>query len=304
MLQLIFLLFMLLSSAAAAQTPPSPANMGIVHSATPEVLQVLDKTRTWVPIGAVDPVTHTFTLAGGGFISPATPSAGLGNTDANAFTTTFSGPTIAGWVVPAPCTLPSSFGSYALIQCLLTLGVNTAQETGGNLGIAAGGLSPCSAPWGGSGTLTSLNCGIMTLHNDMAAGTKPAGGANASSSIQTEPYTGGYNDGVAPYSNNTGAGVVVLTASGSATLREFMLSLQLCRTDAGVAPINVTCADGTKTRTWPVWNTPNSGAGVGNCNNMVFPSPGFRWSLNAAVTCTPSAAVTTFFANATGYNAQ
>jgi hypothetical protein len=49
---------------AHAQAQTSPAQMGITPTTVPEVLQVLDKTKTWVTIGTVDSGTHTF--SGGG----------------------------------------------------------------------------------------------------------------------------------------------------------------------------------------------------------------------------------------------
>lgn len=45
------LLALLLAPAAHAQAP-SPAQMGITSTATPEVLQYLDKNKHWIPIGA------------------------------------------------------------------------------------------------------------------------------------------------------------------------------------------------------------------------------------------------------------
>ena len=62
MLQLARLLAIVLPfavSSAFAQAP-SPAQMGITPSTTPEVLQTQDNTRTWVPMGAVNSATHAF----------------------------------------------------------------------------------------------------------------------------------------------------------------------------------------------------------------------------------------------------
>jgi hypothetical protein len=39
-----------------------PASMGITPTTVPEVLQVLDNTKTWVTIGTVDPTAHAFLL--------------------------------------------------------------------------------------------------------------------------------------------------------------------------------------------------------------------------------------------------
>ena len=56
-------LALLLAGAAHAQAP-SPAQMGITSTTTPEVLQTLDSSKTWVPIGTVDPTMHTFSGMG------------------------------------------------------------------------------------------------------------------------------------------------------------------------------------------------------------------------------------------------
>jgi hypothetical protein len=53
----------ILVTARAAPTT-TPAEMGIVPSSGAELVQVLDNTNTWVPIGAVDPATHTFVGVG------------------------------------------------------------------------------------------------------------------------------------------------------------------------------------------------------------------------------------------------
>ena len=62
-----------ISGGAYAQTAPSPAQMGITPTTTPEVLQTLDSTKTWVPLGTVDSSTHTFTPVGGGTIISGSP---------------------------------------------------------------------------------------------------------------------------------------------------------------------------------------------------------------------------------------
>ena len=52
------LLALLLAGAAHAQAP-SPAQMGITPT-TPQSLQALDSTKTWVPFGTIDQTSHTF----------------------------------------------------------------------------------------------------------------------------------------------------------------------------------------------------------------------------------------------------
>jgi hypothetical protein len=59
------LLALLLATAAHAQAP-SPAQMGITSTTTPEVLQTLDSTKTWVPLGTVDPTNHVWSGFGAG----------------------------------------------------------------------------------------------------------------------------------------------------------------------------------------------------------------------------------------------
>ena len=71
----------LLAFSANAQSP-SPAQIGITHSTVPEVLQVLDHTQTWAPIGNIDPTTHQYMLpianGGTGTSSPnLTPGPGV-----------------------------------------------------------------------------------------------------------------------------------------------------------------------------------------------------------------------------------
>jgi hypothetical protein len=52
----------LLFGVSAMAQAPSPAQMGITPTTVPEVLQVLDNTKTWVTIGSVDPTAHAFLL--------------------------------------------------------------------------------------------------------------------------------------------------------------------------------------------------------------------------------------------------
>ena len=58
------LLALLLATAAQAQAP-SPAQMGITQT-SPQVLQTLDNTKTWVPLGGVNATNHTFYVPGTG----------------------------------------------------------------------------------------------------------------------------------------------------------------------------------------------------------------------------------------------
>ena len=66
---LIALVLSLLAGPAFAQAP-SPAQLGLVV-ATPNVVQVLDTTKTWSTLGTINPTTHLFTPAGGSGIPDA-----------------------------------------------------------------------------------------------------------------------------------------------------------------------------------------------------------------------------------------
>jgi hypothetical protein len=61
-----FALLALLMSSASVSAQTQPAQMGITPTTTPEVLQTLDNTKTWVPLGTVDSSTHKFSVVGGG----------------------------------------------------------------------------------------------------------------------------------------------------------------------------------------------------------------------------------------------
>jgi hypothetical protein len=62
----IVILAGLLSGVTLAQTTPQqPASLTITPSTMPEVLQVLDNTGTWVPMGLINTTKHSFTAVGG-----------------------------------------------------------------------------------------------------------------------------------------------------------------------------------------------------------------------------------------------
>jgi hypothetical protein len=104
------LLPLLLSSTALAQAP-SPAQMGITSSTMPEVLQTLDNTNTWVPIGTVDPTSHTFSASA----SPNDIRAYGGVADGRIINdATTSGSTLISGVL-TPQTVTVSIGSPAIV---------------------------------------------------------------------------------------------------------------------------------------------------------------------------------------------
>lgn len=111
-------------------------------------------------------------------------------------------------------------------------------------------------------------------------GTVPAGASNENggSTASTSPIT-------------------VLNASGAPSLREWLVMVHCTRSDAGTSAITVAISDGTKTRTYAV---PNTGGGGGFF--APFPAP-IPFAANTAVTATPSAAVSTLYCDAQGYNA-
>lgn len=98
--------------------------------------------------------------------------------------------------------------------------------------------------------------------------------------------------------SSTGTGTfTVLAASGSASLKEYMTSLQCGRSDAGTTAITVAISDGTKTRTFVI---PDNGGGGGN--NALLASP-IVFAANTAVTAAFSSGVTTGYCNAEGFYA-
>ena len=107
-----------------------PAEIGITPTGTPQTVQVLDSTNTWVTMGAVDPATHVFTPVGGpggpGSVGPPGPQGPAGATGATgpagpnsvtAGTTATSGFTAGQLMmsdgtktVPDPTTIASALG--------------------------------------------------------------------------------------------------------------------------------------------------------------------------------------------------
>ena len=89
--------------------------------------------------------------------------------------------------------------------------------------------------------------------------------------------------------------LTILSASGSASLREWLKTVHCGRSDAGTTAITVAISDGTKTRTIVI---PNSGGGGGNNVTYDPPEP---FAANTAVTATASTGVTTLYCDAQGF---
>jgi hypothetical protein len=91
MLKRLFTLLAAVLAPAVAAAQTAPAQMGITPTTQPEVLQTLDNTKTWVPLGSVNSTTHTFSPVGGGGggygLNVTIPSIGMqAMTDATAAT--------------------------------------------------------------------------------------------------------------------------------------------------------------------------------------------------------------------------
>lgn len=159
-------------------------------------------------------------------------------------------------------------------------------------GQTAGGVVPTENPL--------YNGGIAETSDQTAvtAGQKIAQEMTLNGKSVVQPYAlpGALNSPATTGQTGTSA-ITVLSASGSASLSEYMTGLQAGRTDAGTTAFIITLTDGTSSRIWVI---PNSGGGGGN--NIIFPAP-IKWAANVAVTCAISNAVTTFYCNAQGYNA-
>ena len=149
------LLTLLLAGAAHAQAP-SPAQMGITSTTTPEVLQTLDSSKTWVPLGRVDPVTHTF----GPSIDPRDFSAKCdGTTDDNAaLNAAATAAKTAGKALRVPnavcySSVALNFGSIQLVGATPVVGTNPLN--GPTISCAATIATPCVTVGALSGLLGS-----------------------------------------------------------------------------------------------------------------------------------------------------
>jgi hypothetical protein len=104
---------------------------------------------------------------------------------------------------------------------------------------------------------------------------------------------GGGND-----ASGVATAITVMAASGSASYKEYLVSVHCGRDDAGTTAIRIVISDGTTTRYLVL---PNSGGGGGN--NARYEPP-LAFAANTAVTATPSASVTgNISCDAEGYNA-
>jgi hypothetical protein len=156
-----FVLWLAGVSLALAQT--SPAQMGITPSTTPEVLQTLDRTKTWVPIGNVDPATHAFTPVGGGGGGSIT----AGTTPTTGFT--------AGQLM-------MSDGTKAQGASSASGGKNTIQFAGGPMwmyGYAAGGKPTIEFTRDAAGYLDFAGVGLQVGSAAAPGGVTVSGGAGA-----------------------------------------------------------------------------------------------------------------------------
>ncbi len=175
-------------------------------------------------------------------------------------------------------------------EALLRLLIQEASN--GVQGIAAGGATDSDNPLNGGGRAATSEPTAVTN------GQKVAQEMTVGGKLVNQPYAipQNFNDNGG---SSTGTGTfTIMAASGSASLHEYMTSMQCGRSDAGTAAITVAISDGTKTRTFVI---PNNGGGGGN--NMVFPAP-IQFALNTAVTAAFSSGVTTGYCNAQGYNAS
>lgn len=136
----------------------STAQMGITRSPLPEVLQVLDNTNTWVPIGNVSPTSHMFqSLSPGVPVSPRFWGA-IGNGTVDDSTAVTQACTQAG-ALNLPLILDALFYVPSGVTCPNTVKISGALVSGG-MGGGAGSYTPCTA---GLTVNTSPNTTALTL---------------------------------------------------------------------------------------------------------------------------------------------
>ena len=169
-------LLALTPGVSLAQTAPAPAQMGITAT-TPQSLQVLDSSKTWVPMGAIDPATHTWSMPIGGLVGILPPAnGGLGAASLSGLLVG-NGASAATAIVPGlgvPAALaatPTGTGPFVLAASpMLTgsVGVNTAPN-----------WSNTYIP--GSAIQTALIVqGTSTLWNGVLSASRTSQNANAS----------------------------------------------------------------------------------------------------------------------------
>jgi hypothetical protein len=200
MKSLLFLLLALIPAAAAAQSP-NPAQLGITSTATPEVLQVLDHTGGWVPIGSVSGGSFTPVggLSGGGGVT----SSPIGSIATYGGTQTIIGIVPGAGIVPSlglalngsgafagttsPSLITPNLGTPSAVNLLHATNMPVA-GLAGIVPIASGGTGVATLPTGplfGAGTgpittgtisVSAGGTGATTLANGMplfGAGSSP-----------------------------------------------------------------------------------------------------------------------------------
>jgi hypothetical protein len=172
MKRLAFILVALLAIGGARAQTPSPAQMGVTSTTTPEVLQVLDRSQTWVPIGNIDPVAHVFIFtpppASSIINTPSWPGA-ISSSAQDVFNREIHGEDFG---VRPPGSLDDSR------VCATIAGINTCTVSGtyGVGDLKAGDdvrLNGVGLPFAG-GTISSLSatpCGMFMSPSSCAAGT-------------------------------------------------------------------------------------------------------------------------------------
>lgn len=243
------------------------------------------------------PTTVAVTAASGAFASGALAS----------------GSGVDGWNVTegakadAVCTLPASTTACSVIGLLKAQAnaLNGAVPAGGNivglfqlLGHAGASLDALTS--GATAPGSALQIGGLGSTSDPTAVTNgqlavPEMTPNGKFVVQPWALTPNLVDGGGS-ATTTGA-ITVLAASGSASLKEYLVSLQCGRSDAGTTPVTVAVTEGTKTRTFVI---PNNGGGGGN--NIQLTTP-IVFAANTAVTAAFSTGVTTGYCNAEGFYA-
>lgn len=265
---------------------------------------MLPNMRTWFIAGAS--ALALFACESSPAMAQATPMGAAVEADGNCPATTVI---FQGVGRPIYATGKGAVCISGTISVSLT---NYALETGGNLAAIETALGPSTIT--PCASATTANCTAVQLFQllvQAAQATIQCQGLSAEQTavttanpqntmcdlygkLVTSPYAGRDSGNRSSGSSaSTGTPITILTASGSASLKEYLTDLECFRTDTGTSAVYVTLNDSAST-TFPI---PPVTSGASKSWN--FPLVG---TANTAMTATLSANVTTAFCSGSGFN--
>ena len=186
---LICLALLAVPGGALAQSPPSPASVGLTTD-VPNLVQVLDSSRTWATMGTVDPVTHLFSpnMAPPMFTPPWTggvASAFQKRGENVAYVTDFGA---SGSIQTTTGTLAAGSAALALAAAKDFANGQSVRVVGADAPFA-GQAPSCTATTVGTGAGVTLNYYVAPLDSFFGYGPSVACPAsNAPSTLNAQNY--------------------------------------------------------------------------------------------------------------------